>query len=136
MRPARLPFSLLLSALLLALGLAGCANQEPESTQGPSVPVVYPTTERVDHIDTYHGVEVADPYRWLEDLDGERTAQWVAEQNAVAQPFLEGIAARESDQAAAHRGLELRALRDPGQGGRSVLLPSATTVCRIRTSST
>jgi len=55
----------------------------------------YPPTERGDLIDDYHGVEVADPYRWLEDLDGEKTASWVEAQNDVSHPYLEKIPTRE-----------------------------------------
>jgi prolyl oligopeptidase len=40
-------------------------------------------------------VEVADPYRWLEELEGQETTEWVAAQNAVAEPFLEQIPQRE-----------------------------------------
>ena len=94
MRLARLSLAAILSTPLLVLGLSGCTQSESQSTQGPSVPVTYPVSERVDHIDTYHGVEVADPYRWLEDLDAGETAQWVEAQNAVAQPFLEAIPTR------------------------------------------
>ena len=57
-------------------------------------PVEYPETRQVDQIDDYFGVEVADPYRWLEDLDGEETAAWVAAQNAVAEPFLAALPGR------------------------------------------
>jgi len=95
MNLARLPLALSLAALFLVLGLSGCTKSEPEPAQGPSVPVIYPVSERIDHIDTYHGVEVADPYRWLEELDGDETAQWVAAENTVAQPFLEAIPARD-----------------------------------------
>jgi prolyl oligopeptidase len=58
--------------------------------------IVYPETERGDVVDTYFGEEVADPYRWLEDLDGDATAAWVEAQNAVSFPYLEAIPQRET----------------------------------------
>ena len=58
--------------------------------------IVYPETERGDVVDTYFGEEVADPYRWLEDLDGNTTAAWVEAQNAISFPYLEAIPQREA----------------------------------------
>jgi len=55
----------------------------------------YPDSERGAHVDSYHGTEVPDPYRWLEDLDSEQTARWVAAQNGLSEPYLEGIPKRE-----------------------------------------
>jgi len=39
--------------------------------------------------DFYHGVEVIDPYRWLEDGDAPRTRQWLAEQDRLWRAYLE-----------------------------------------------
>ncbi|MCI0660870.1 MAG: prolyl oligopeptidase family serine peptidase [Acidobacteria bacterium] len=51
----------------------------------------YPNTKKVDHIDTYHGTKVADPYRWLEDDNSAETAKWVEEQNKVTFTYLDKI---------------------------------------------
>ncbi|BCM93982.1 prolyl endopeptidase [Abditibacteriota bacterium] len=55
----------------------------------------YPQTERVDQVDTYHGVEVADPYRWLEDTTSAATAAWVEAENKVTHAYLEKLPNRQ-----------------------------------------
>jgi prolyl oligopeptidase len=56
----------------------------------------YPETRRVEHVDEYFGVEVPDPYRWLEaDVrESDEVAEWVRMQNAVARSFLDAIPER------------------------------------------
>ncbi len=44
----------------------------------------YPSTRRATTLDTLHGVEVADPYRWLEALNSTETAEWIASQNRLS----------------------------------------------------
>ena len=55
----------------------------------------YPKTKTVDQVDELHGVKIADPYRWLEDLDSPETADWVKAENEVTFKFLEEIPARD-----------------------------------------
>lgn len=60
----------------------------------PEHPPVYPVTATIRTRDHYHGVAVADDYRWLEDLDSDATRKWVDAQNQLAQPRLEAIPQR------------------------------------------
>jgi prolyl oligopeptidase len=59
--------------------------------------VTYPETKQIDHVDTYHGTEVPDPYRWLEDdvRTSDDVANWVTFQNAVTFDFLDTLKDRE-----------------------------------------
>jgi prolyl oligopeptidase len=59
--------------------------------------VNYPDTASIDHVDIYHGREVADPYRWLEDdvRESEAVKAWVDAQNEVTFAYLGTIPERE-----------------------------------------
>jgi len=52
--------------------------------------LVYPAARRVDQADKYHGVEVQDPYRWLETdpRQSEEVRQWVDAQNELSTRYL------------------------------------------------
>jgi prolyl oligopeptidase len=53
--------------------------------------VNYPLTRKDDQIDDYHGIKVADAYRWLEDDNSTETLAWVKAQNQVTFNYLEQI---------------------------------------------
>jgi prolyl oligopeptidase len=55
--------------------------------------VSYPETRRVEQIDVYHGADVADPYRWLEQdpRSSAEVEKWIAAQNKVTRAFLDAI---------------------------------------------
>lgn len=80
-------FAALATTYLGALGLA--------QTPPPRPALTYPKTATVEQVDDCHGVKVADPYRWLEDLDSPQTAAWVQAQNEVTFKFLGEIPARD-----------------------------------------
>ena len=48
-----------------------------------------PVTRREDFREILHGVEVPDPYRWLEDGSAPDTRAWLAAQHEYARPFLD-----------------------------------------------
>lgn len=55
----------------------------------------YPVSRQEDQVDIYHGVEVKDPYRWLENVDSEATKDWIEAQNRLTFSYLEQITIRD-----------------------------------------
>src|SRR5260221_4538639 len=57
--------------------------------------MTYPPARRSDQADSYHGVRIEDPYRWLEDADSAETKAWVDAENALTAKYLREIPVRE-----------------------------------------
>jgi prolyl oligopeptidase len=86
MKPNRLFWlSLIASTALLLLDQSTAIGQKLQ----------YPQTKKVDHVDTYFGTNIPDPYRWLEDDNSAETAQWVEAENKVTFGYLEKIPYRQ-----------------------------------------
>ncbi len=80
--------------------LAACGGgeaPEPATASDAAVAIDYPETRTVDHMDNYHGVDVADPYRWLEDdvRENDAVKTWVDAQNEVTFAYLGDIEERD-----------------------------------------
>jgi prolyl oligopeptidase len=54
----------------------------------------YPETPKNPVSETYHGVSVVDPYRWLENDTAPEVKQWTAVQNALTRRYLDAIPQR------------------------------------------
>ena len=60
-----------------------------------SQPFAYPTSAQVNQVDDYHGTQIADPYRWLENPDSAESRDWIEAQNKLTMGFLAEIPARD-----------------------------------------
>lgn len=91
-----LAISLLIATVFIFQCVPMTLAQSATSSGAQSMikPLTYPSTRKSDQVDNYHGVKVADPYRWLEDLDSKETANWVEAQNKLTFGFLNEISER------------------------------------------
>ena len=95
-----------LALLALAMSTLSCdreaaRTQAPEGSAGSPQHAeagrfAYPKARRDDLVEQLHGVDVADPYRWLEDLDSDETRQWVRAENEVTFAYLDTIPQRQA----------------------------------------
>jgi prolyl oligopeptidase len=76
---------------LHAVALLGGVERSPaaETTSTPSL--VLPVTRREPVVDRYHGVEIVDEYRWLENWDDPTVKTWSEAQNAYARSVLDRL---------------------------------------------
>ncbi|NLJ07627.1 MAG: S9 family peptidase [Sphingobacteriales bacterium] len=77
---------ILLSLLMMTFS---CKKKQEEAK------FIYPETRKSDHVDTYFGQQVPDPYNWLEDDTAAEVVAWVKAQNKVTNAYLEKIPYRE-----------------------------------------
>jgi prolyl oligopeptidase len=82
-----------ISTLKMTLALCAFVTLQTLATaQVLPTKMKYPETRRDETvIDDYHGIKVADPYRWLEDDRSEETKAWVKSQNEVTFGYLNAI---------------------------------------------
>ncbi|HTM20084.1 MAG TPA: hypothetical protein VL172_06250, partial [Kofleriaceae bacterium] len=83
---------MLRGAWFISLALFACDRPEPERPQ--PVPLQYPGARRGDTVDTFPGVAVADPYRWLEDPEAAETRTWIDAENHLTESVFADIPER------------------------------------------
>src|SRR5688572_31282211 len=87
----------LLLSLAIAATLAACKDKDETPTTdttaaAPAAPapakLPYPEAKVVEQTDEYHGTKIADPYRWMENLEAPELKSWIDAQNKVTQDYL------------------------------------------------
>ncbi|MEM1329991.1 MAG: prolyl oligopeptidase family serine peptidase [Planctomycetota bacterium] len=98
MRPREILSLIPITVLPIAVvSLAGCASDraatgEPADRASSNG---YPVAARGDTVDVYHGVEVADPYRWMEDPEALGLAEWIEAENTLTYDYLGSVEQRD-----------------------------------------
>lgn len=81
-----------------------------------------PPTRQDNFREVIHGVEIIDPYRWLEDQDSPETRQWIDAQNKYTLSLLDGLPSRPRIQKRLTELLRVDTVSTPfEQGGRYFL---------------
>ena len=78
--------------LILGPGLGGVARADATTTARN---LAYPIARRGEQVDQYHGIAVADPYRWMEDVDSPETRAWVEAEAKLTRDYLASIPGRD-----------------------------------------
>lgn len=53
-----------------------------------SQPLSYPTSKEERVIDEYHGHQISDPYRWLEEVENPNVQEWMNRQDMLLESFI------------------------------------------------
>ena len=61
--------------------LLGCSSEPQE--------ISYPNSQKIDFVETIHGYEIEDQYRWLEDFTSSDSQKWVKKQNDFTKKFID-----------------------------------------------
>ena len=71
----------------------GRTAQNAKSEQAAALK--YPDARRTDFSETIHGVNVADPYRWMENIDSAETQAWIAAERKTTSEYMQTVPSRD-----------------------------------------
>jgi prolyl oligopeptidase len=73
-----------------------CAAAAGVTIVAQTPPLKYPIAKKGATTDTYVGTRVADPYRWMEDLNSPELKKWIDDENGVTAGYLDGLPIRDA----------------------------------------
>lgn len=74
---------------------ATAATPQPPPPPPAHAGLPYPQARTGDLVEVHHGTKVADPYRWLEDMDSAEARAWVTQENALTDAYLAKLPGRD-----------------------------------------
>jgi prolyl oligopeptidase len=78
--------------VVVSVAFAVMAAGAAVPAQSPSYK--YPQPHKSDTVDDYFGTKVADPYRWMEDLNSPQLKEWIDAENSITFEYLDALALR------------------------------------------
>ncbi len=93
------------------------APAAPAPPPMPTLPLKYPATRTVDASDTYFGVKVEDPYRWLEDGKSPEVKTWLDDENKLTRSYLDALPGRAALEKRYSQLLRIDTISAPGRAG-------------------
>ncbi len=92
-----MPYAGPLGLTLWCAVLAAIATLVTGTTVSPSSGVAagYPSAPPGPVVDDYHGTTVADPWRWLEDVNSPETQSWIVAQNQLTERYISRLPGRD-----------------------------------------
>ena len=109
------------ACVLFLLSPPGAA--QPSSPPAPPARTppafAYPPAPRGTVVEAHHGVQVADPYRWLEEMDSPQTRRFLTAENTLTDSYFTGITGRDALRQRLNALFRYESFRPPQQrGGR------------------
>jgi protease II len=101
----------------LSLALLGLQSDTPSGGHPPS-------TRAGDVKESFGNVEIADPYRWLEEQNAPETRAWIDEQNKYSEAFLRAFPGRDAIQRRVTELLKIDTIGVPQEHGGATSSPS------------
>ncbi|HEV3089483.1 MAG TPA: hypothetical protein VGX96_19935, partial [Candidatus Elarobacter sp.] len=80
--------------------------------------LAYPDAPRGTVTDTYFGTVVADPYRWMENVDSPQTTAWVKAEGDLTRSYLDAIPQRSAIRLAYRKLIDYEKLSAPFHQGK------------------
>ncbi len=96
-----------LRLLVAATALCGLARAADVQAAKPPVTAAHPVN------DSYHGVTITDPYRWLEDQNSPETRAWIDAENGYTQKILSEYTGRAALRAQIEKVMKIDSIAMP-----------------------